>query len=561
MEHMNYKDFINEENGFHGVTELAFVMSNDMVKLLEGIPHEISEELLKLNTFREDSKVTMVGLSDTDFTKFTLVNSNKAYDNVLNYYAFLEKEPDKEDIIKRAFSNMKPNTELTKKEMWVKNRVTIRIGAFIKKIFPGKFKQGGEPGQDIESFVHAVVARRESGKKNVKDRFKLVYGDDIVKYYNVDNSDIMDSQGNRIEGTLGKSCMRYYDCGNYVQFYANNKDVGLLVLFSDVDGREEQIVGRALIWELETPKDRIFMDRVYYNDEGVLALFIDYANAEGYLYKNKQNSSSDFTLMDPVNNTSNRNVKLTTVNTFEPHEYYPYVDTLKWYNRTDKYLTNDHHIEDSPGDVIFLESEDGGFAGGVDNGKEFSDYYNEWVDVDELIYCAYGDDKRKEDDTYYVKRTKNYATREYVDQYMSWSNYNDEWIMDDDSMYSEFHGTNIHDDDAIDMYDIVEDVEASDDIDDVFIKDEDDGIRHKDEIGISVIEYKAKDDWEYHFDKKKYEDQFILVKTSHYPDEKIEYKHRILDSDKLYKWEDKWYYRFDIKSKDKVIGQKRLWDN
>ena len=107
------------------------------------------------------------------------------------------------------------------------------------------------------------------------DDFKIVEGDDIVKYYNgnmyVDYAD---------ETVLGQSCMRHKSCKNYIKFYAiNKKQVKLVIMFgkNDDDTMSDKIAGRALLWTLDSlggePTDRLFMDRIYATNDVEVDMF------------------------------------------------------------------------------------------------------------------------------------------------------------------------------------------------------------------------------------------------------------------------------------------------
>ena len=109
---------------------------------------------------------------------------------------------------------------------------------------------------------------------------KFVSGKEIVYYYNCEN---YTKQG----GTLGGSCMNSPSKGVYLNIYVNNPDkVKMLVLYPE-DVRDK-IIGRALVWTLEDPSGRMYMDRIYTANDSDQYLFIEYAKSHGYLYKSSQ---------------------------------------------------------------------------------------------------------------------------------------------------------------------------------------------------------------------------------------------------------------------------------
>ena len=283
---------------FHGVTELPFVLSARLKRLLSSIKHPIAKKLIEIDKAREDKKLTFVDLSEEAENKFSLVNSNKAYDNFIKSFNDLELDVNPKDV-KQKMDDMPNFDHDYDSPLWSKNRAEVKIGSFVGKVFPKEFQQGGNPGNDIESFVQAIIAKRKSNESG-DDRFKIVKGEEIKKYYYQGNYDVKNADDDtNVHGSpLAGSCMRYDYCEDYVDFYAQNTGASMLILFSDVDGREEKIVGRAIIWELAQPSGRTFMDRIYYRYESDMAMFKQYAEKQGWLYKSQQNMSATSDIVD-----------------------------------------------------------------------------------------------------------------------------------------------------------------------------------------------------------------------------------------------------------------------
>ncbi len=541
-----------EKPKFHGVTELPFVISARLKELLSKISHPIAKKLIETDKQREDKKVTFVDLSDEADNKFSLINSNKAYDNLIGAYKNADLEITEMDA-KKKLDDMNNFDHTSSSPILTKNRAQVKIGAFVNKVYPKEFKQGGDPGNDIESFVQSVIAKRKSSE-NFDDRFNLVNGEDIIRYYRQDKYDVRNPDDDTpVHGSpLASSCMRYDYCGDYVNFYAQNKDVSLLILMSDVEGREDKIVGRALVWKLAQPSGRTFMDRIYYRYETDMAMFKQYAEKQGWLYKGSQNMSASASIVDTKDNTTTiRYMK--TLPTFEPTDQYPYMDTMKWFNVELKYLTNDEDERNSGYDVYFLEDTGGGYENAGEQGV-YVDYYGEYFDEDDLIWCEYGDEYRTQDDAIYIEQYGTYATDTYVENHMRWSDFEQEYIDEDYAVYSEYHNDYINNDDAITMS-----TGADGDFDEV--REDDDDIRHVSDIGNSAIEYKGKDGEWYYFDKNEY-GQFFIKVAQIIKDNRIGgWKHKVWDKNKLYKHNGQWHYEFDPKVKDEIVGQKRLWED
>lgn len=176
--------------------------------------------------------------------------------------------------------------------------------------------------QDFEIFTNKIksVDITESGV------YGLVEGDDIIPWYNGRN------YVRRGGGTLERSCMRYDECGTYFNIYTKNSEtVKMLILTNKETGK---LYGRALVWFLA---EGIFMDRVYGND-AIAEAFKNYATAEGwsYRYRNTYTDETKFVV----------NGKLTEVCLKIPLTYvrsrqYPYLDTFKYLNKDEGWISND----------------------------------------------------------------------------------------------------------------------------------------------------------------------------------------------------------------------------
>ena len=536
----------------HGVTELPFVISPGLKSLLSSLNHPIATKLLQADEEREDKKVTFVDLDKMDNSKFTLVNSNKAFDNIVDMYgdkvSDLNKLSASQELDKLSVTNL-----IMTNDYWIKNRATVKIGSFVGKVFPGEYKQSGNPGADVESFVQAVIAKRTEIKdrKEGKGRFKLVNGQDIVKYYNESIFDITDELDNKIAGEHLTSCMSEDSCASYVDFYAQNEDVSMLILFSDIDGREDKIVGRAIVWKLGMPTGRTFMDRIYYRYEADMAMFKQHAERKGWLYKNAQDMNEFTKIVDPKDNTTKVR-DLTTTATFKKTRYYPYMDTMKWFNIEKDYLTNDEDIVHSGYEYYKLEDIHGGYDEGGE-GQIYVEFYEDSFDEEDLVYCQLGDEYRKHDDAYYVESLDQYATKDYIDDNLVWSDYNQDYLDKDMATYSDHHQDYFKDEEVI----ILSSGADEPDMDDVR---EIDDVRHDDDVeDDTVIMYIDKDKMSHFFSEKDYGEYFVKVMLGEDAWNQG-WKHKIWDKDKLFKHGDHWYYEYDSKMKDRITGQTRLWD-
>lgn len=83
--------------------------------------------------------------------------------------------------------------------------------------------------------------------------FRVVEGPEIQKYY-LENNYL---PGN---GGLNKSCMRNKRKNHFMKMYSDNPNqVKMLILLN----KQGKLLGRALVWKLDIPSGKEFMDRIY----------------------------------------------------------------------------------------------------------------------------------------------------------------------------------------------------------------------------------------------------------------------------------------------------------
>jgi hypothetical protein len=189
-------------------------------------------------------------------------------------------------------------------------RNEIKTGKLVRKILSSIGKEISD--KDLEKFVNDFKAGIAISRDIFSD-FELVKGEDIRHWYLEENYE----DGG---GSLNKSCMRYSQCGKYLDIYCKNTDkISLLILKES----HNKISGRALVWKVDKPEDVIFMDRIYTKSDSDVELFKKYATSKGWVFKSEQNAEPKY-----INNYS----KYLEVS-LNPTDYghYPYMDTLKYY--------------------------------------------------------------------------------------------------------------------------------------------------------------------------------------------------------------------------------------
>lgn len=211
------------------------------------------------------------------------------------------------------------------------NRQTGKPGRIIKKLMAFDYKE-----KDIEVFNNLLKANMIA-----LGEFKLVSGSDITKYYHEDTYF-------NLNGTLGRSCMRYDECEPYFGIYEDHAK--MLVCF-----RNEKVMGRAIVWEID---GKTYMDRVYVCEDYIEDQFIDYAKANGW-YRRTDNSllstGDDQEWIDPNGNVTGACL---TIKLKHRYDYYPYVDSFRYFNDNDNTISTCHFSGAIP-----LDSTDGEATG------------------------------------------------------------------------------------------------------------------------------------------------------------------------------------------------------
>jgi hypothetical protein len=203
-------------------------------------------------------------------------------------------------------------------ENWYDNKYTqeMRVGKFFKKIFPMS------SDKEIEETVNKYKALYEIVIKNRFKNIKLVKGSEIREWY-------------KIENVAGKyrvnSCMVIPDTKwnkliSHITFriYKNNPSKVNLMILTDDDNK---LMGRALVWFLDEPEGKVYMDRIY-GDEKVMALFREYAKKEGWL-------SYNFPGEEKL-----PQMKVHIKKDYGAPKYNPYMDTFSNFNKKGKFLCN-----------------------------------------------------------------------------------------------------------------------------------------------------------------------------------------------------------------------------
>jgi len=206
--------------------------------------------------------------------------------------------------------------------------------------------------ESVEKFDKKFKALfNEAGEES---NFEMVEGEDIIYWYNYKNYE-------NNNGTLGGSCMAGRESSKFLNCYAFNPNQCKMLILKSKNGNK--IRGRALVWKLTLPEDKIFMDRVYINDMQDEMLFTNYARKQGWMYKDKQKYGET----DWVYKGEKKVIKAHVVLENTNYDLYPYVDTLRYFYPTEKVMANYFAFKGS--DYLTLTDTEG--------------HYDEWVNEDQ----------------------------------------------------------------------------------------------------------------------------------------------------------------------------------
>ena len=222
------------------------------------------------------------------------------------------------------------------KEVWSKSRQEVSVGRGIRALL----LTTGEKflDKDIEQFVNLY----KSAIDKLNDKFSffdVVSGSDIAYWYNYNNYFVR-------SGTLGSSCMAGARA-SWLEIYTNNPDQCSMVIFKSTEDINK-IVGRALLWTLSDGKK--FMDRIYTVADSDVQLFREYAKENGWYSKYYNSSTEDGTSYAP--NGATEKLDLVVNLSQKDYNYYPYLDTLKYFTPGSGILNNKEgelELEDTGG--------------------------------------------------------------------------------------------------------------------------------------------------------------------------------------------------------------------
>lgn len=263
---------------------------------------------------------------------FTLSKESK------KFISYVKKEKLAEKIIKYN-DDITKKSEVTNEMLQEFNdkffsrkvaRVRAKPGKLVSRIFSKSYIEDNIRARDIEFFTNQYTAI-------VRDKvdFRLVKGNDIKKYYLGENYD-----QNCPGGSLRGSCMKDEDRNKFMDFYAKNDNVSMLVAFSE----NNKVIARAIIWDNvkfykngKLIDDGSLMDRIYFTYDWLESKFKKWGKEEGCYVKYRQSHDAQTQFISPNGDVQDLKVEVPLNLRFE---FYPYMDTISHPDYNKGVLTN-----------------------------------------------------------------------------------------------------------------------------------------------------------------------------------------------------------------------------
>ncbi len=292
-------------------------------------------------------------------------------------------------------------------EFWKSSlRTNIGVGKWTRRIIKDVYKTTRYNNVMLEKFVNAYKSTFDYLNK-AGDRFEVVSGEDIKKWYLQDNYKM-------IRGQLGNSCMRQSSKQSFFEIYIKNPEVCKLLILKDEED-DSKIIGRSLLWSLKNGKK--YQDRIYMINDSDKLLFEKWADNNDYL---KYDDSFDLDYLE---------VQLSD----NEYDKYPYMDTFIVYNPNTKVLKADEDLWPGQG-YIKLQDTNGGYAS---SDVVYSEYHDEYISREDAVECNtdYGgiDYLYRDSATYLDYRNEWWAPSDNI----IWSEFHSEYFLLDDVVHSE----------------------------------------------------------------------------------------------------------------------------
>ena len=280
------------------------------------------------------------------------------------------------------------------------------VGRLVRQILKDNSKEYTD--DQISNFVDGFKSSWEKiqSKGLEESPIRLVSGEEIRYWYN--ESNYCEDTIRKSKGTLGKSCMRYADCQNYLNIYVENPSVCKLLILV----HENKLRARALYWITDKGN---YLDRIYYTDSS------ESNTLEDWVADNDKNSI--------IYSTSTKLTVQLESNTGNYNDY-PYMDSMVYYYIIDKKLYNYEPKVGVKRELLYCQDTEGGY------------------DRQNMVYCEYTDEELPEDEVVNSNYHSSYIPKRRAVR----SEYFDDWIHEDEAKHSDYLGDYIPDDESVNVY-------------------------------------------------------------------------------------------------------------
>lgn len=367
-----YKDFIKFaiNESLESLNESMLYFSNEFRDRIANIDDPIATKIANMEMSDIKPDMTFVDIGEEGFVTFTTMNNIKK--------SLAEKEIEVvESPVDNKENRIKWVNDIFNRQESQKSRNPVKLGRFINRLMPGEHTDS-----EIEKFVNIFKS-----SDTEKDVFKIVEGIDIAYWYSGTNY----TKG---EGTLNKSCMSTNNSSNF-DIYVDNPEVCRMLILLDMSTNGSKILGRALIWKISSDVDELdgkyFMDRQYTVKDSDVFKFINYAERNGWAYKNSA-YSVDVVLDGEEYKYPEMSVSIND----NDYDSYPYVDTFRLFIKDDSILSNSE-IEQI-GSIV-LDNTGGSYT---DPSRVYSDYIGDYINEDVAVYSEIAESYLDRNDSIFV---------------------------------------------------------------------------------------------------------------------------------------------------------------
>lgn len=442
----NYNDFIFESL----INESILYLAPEMRKKLKRTRSDIAKDVLSIEGTNISDDITFLNIDKDGYISYnTMKNAVNFLQDTFPHVIDTIRDQGDTSLSDIIYAHDNENGQKIT-GIFTKSRGKIKFGRLINKLFPSKYK----PNQ-IEEFTNKWKSITD---ESVGEKFEIVEGNDISYWYNQDNY-------KELRGSLGNSCMRS-NSENIFRIYTMNPEVCRMLVLYDNDG----LMGRAIIWKVSYKSKgnwEYFMDRQYTTSDALVEKFRNYAIEQGWSYKTN-NSHSSYEQVSwregdsIITSGVKMNVKLKPYKSGYDYDKYPYVDTFRRYDPNSGILYNDDK-EDVMGNYL-LNDTSGGYTE-CESGV-WSEWHSERIPTDEAVWSDNADSYLWRDRAVEVTRGMRRHRGYYPDNYdsITYDEYHDDYIHEDDAVYSDIYNHSILSDDAVSaIYEIDSDGEPNSD--------------------------------------------------------------------------------------------------